>query len=370
MGFSRNILCLIFGLIPLFLLSGCGDLEPEMQDTRSVVLKMNFNQRYSSRNSQISQTEVSSYKTHLILALPAWENLNSNYRNYYSSFAQELMNPQDGRVSMEIPLNTELKIFVFLFTDDYSLHDLITGTRNVGYYGKSRSFLINNQTNDLSLGVTLQSSGSSSSSSNTASIEEVTAIGTSSYSKPNYTFASTITGTITYGGSCSSATTSAIVGNNYITFNALSNGTYSNCTIKVTDPAGNESNTLTITSFNIASVFLTIGANGIILKSSDGLSWDNITSGVGTSTVLWRTTYGKNIFLVTGSSGTILTSPDGTTWTSRISPISSYLRGIIFRDDTFVKHMLEITEFIEDLNIGSMREAIKISKIKDGVFRA
>ena len=88
MAFSRISLRLMFGMIPFFLFSGCGDLEPEMQDTRTVVLKMNFNQRFSSRNSSVSQAELSSHKTHLILALPSWENLSSNYRNYYSSFAQ------------------------------------------------------------------------------------------------------------------------------------------------------------------------------------------------------------------------------------------------------------------------------------------
>ena len=93
MGFCRNFLWLIIGVIPFFLFSGCGDLEPEMQDTGSVVLKMDFNQRSSSRSSQISPSEVSSHKTHLILALPSGENLSSNYRNYNSSFAQELMNP-------------------------------------------------------------------------------------------------------------------------------------------------------------------------------------------------------------------------------------------------------------------------------------
>jgi hypothetical protein len=36
-----------------------------------------------------------------------------------------------------------------------------------------------------------------------------------------------------------------------------------------------------------------------------------------------------------------------------------------FRDDTFVNHMLEIVDFIEDLNISSMREAILVSKVKD-----
>ena len=68
---------------------------------------------------------------------------------------------------------------------------------------------------------------------------------------PNYTFSSSEAGTITYGGSCSSSTTSATSGNNTITLVALSDGTYSNCTITVTDSAGNASNSLAITSFTV-----------------------------------------------------------------------------------------------------------------------
>jgi hypothetical protein len=68
---------------------------------------------------------------------------------------------------------------------------------------------------------------------------------------PNYTFSSTEAGTITYGGSCSSSTTSATSGNNTITLVALNDGTYSNCKITVTDSAGNVSNTLEITSFTV-----------------------------------------------------------------------------------------------------------------------
>jgi len=160
MAFSRISIRLIFGVIPFFMFSGCGDLEPEMQDTRSVVLKMNFNQRSSSRSSQISQAEVSSHKTHLILALPAWgENLSSNYKNYYSSFAQELMNPSNNNVSLEIPLNTQIKIFAFLFRDDYTKPQLFSGVREVGYYGESQHFSIGTNTNNLRLGITLQSAG-------------------------------------------------------------------------------------------------------------------------------------------------------------------------------------------------------------------
>ena len=69
-------------------------------------------------------------------------------------------------------------------------------------------------------------------------IAEVTAVTTpTNDSTPNYTFSSTEAGTITYGGSCSSSTTSATSGNNNITFVALSDGTYSDCTIGVTDSA-------------------------------------------------------------------------------------------------------------------------------------
>lgn len=68
---------------------------------------------------------------------------------------------------------------------------------------------------------------------------------------PSYTFNSTNSGTISYGGSCSSPTTSALVGNNTITFNQLSEGTYSNCTINVTDQFGYTSDTLVINSFTI-----------------------------------------------------------------------------------------------------------------------
>ena len=68
-------------------------------------------------------------------------------------------------------------------------------------------------------------------------------------STPDYTFSSDEAGTIIYGGSCSSSTTSAIDGNNTITLDSLSEGTYSDCTITVTDEAGNISITLTITSF-------------------------------------------------------------------------------------------------------------------------
>ena len=72
-------------------------------------------------------------------------------------------------------------------------------------------------------------------------LKEVTAVETpTTDTTPEYTFSSTKAGTITYGGSCSSSTTVAVTGNNTITLNTLSDGTYSDCTITFTDNAVNE----------------------------------------------------------------------------------------------------------------------------------
>jgi len=156
MGFNRILQWLLPVLMSLFLVTGCGDLEPDMQDTRTVILNMDFHGKSSSRSSSsVSASELSQYNTHLILALPSREYLTSSYKNYYSSFAQGLMNTADKKVSLEIPLNTQMKIFAFLFKENYSMSQLISGTREVGYYGESQSFSIGTNTNSLSLGITL-----------------------------------------------------------------------------------------------------------------------------------------------------------------------------------------------------------------------
>ena len=83
-------------------------------------------------------------------------------------------------------------------------------------------------------------------------IKEVAAIASiTNDSTPDYIFSSTVAGTITYGGSCSSSTSTAVAGNNTITINTLSEGTYSDCTITVTDSNGNVSSSHTISSFTV-----------------------------------------------------------------------------------------------------------------------
>ncbi len=77
----------------------------------------------------------------------------------------------------------------------------------------------------------------------------VTAI--ASDNTPSYTFSSTEAGTIAYSGGCTSATTAAISGSNTITFNELTRGNDYNCTVRITDAAGNQSAILNITEFAV-----------------------------------------------------------------------------------------------------------------------
>jgi hypothetical protein len=68
---------------------------------------------------------------------------------------------------------------------------------------------------------------------------------------PDYAFATNEAATISYTGDCSSITTAAAVGTTTVTFSALSEAVHSNCAIKVTDAAGNQSAALNVPSFTI-----------------------------------------------------------------------------------------------------------------------
>jgi len=68
---------------------------------------------------------------------------------------------------------------------------------------------------------------------------------------PSYTFSTDEEGSITYSGGCSSGLINAVVGNNQITLNTLSENTYSTCGIYVKDATGNISDILNISIFII-----------------------------------------------------------------------------------------------------------------------
>jgi peptidoglycan/xylan/chitin deacetylase (PgdA/CDA1 family) len=94
---------------------------------------------------------------------------------------------------------------------------------------------------------------------------------------PNYVFSSTKAGPITVGGSCSIPATNAVVGPNTITFNTLSEGTYSNCTVLVTDTAGNASNSLAVSPFTISADLFDKGMVTFSFDDGNKSTYNNIS---------------------------------------------------------------------------------------------
>lgn len=187
MGLKRISQWMVLALTPLIFFMGCGDLEPEMSDTRTVILKMDLRQNYSLRSSLAHESEPDNepdnYKTHLIMVLPYSEILYSEYQNYdsidpiYSHL--ELMDTESKQVTLEILLyydNTDrnwkskqMKIFAFLFKEIYTESELFSELKVVEYYGESQIFTIYETTADLSLAVTLiEASGTDNETDTTA----------------------------------------------------------------------------------------------------------------------------------------------------------------------------------------------------------
>ncbi|MFY8297651.1 tandem-95 repeat protein [Pseudoalteromonas sp. SS15] len=180
---------------------------------------------------------------------------------------------------------------------------------------------------DSSSNTSNSSSGLSVTIDSTApTVSQVTAVTTpTNDTTPNYTFSTNETGTLSVGGSCgtSSSTTISSTGNQTITLtqtnnsSALAAGTYSDCTITITDSAGNASSALPITSF-------TIDTTAPTFDSTNSTPNDNATDVAGSSDIIIDfneiialSTGNITIRDVTGSSDfevfNVATESDGTT---------------------------------------------------------
>src|SRR5690554_5869286 len=104
--------------------------------------------------------------------------------------------------------------------------------------------------NLLTVGLTLLLTACGGSKSQTPELAEQSKLGTVHTLTPEYSFTSTLAGTINYAGACASETTQAKAGENTITFNNLEWWeSYNNCEITVTSDKGKISPILKITPF-------------------------------------------------------------------------------------------------------------------------
>jgi uncharacterized repeat protein (TIGR02543 family) len=82
------------------------------------------------------------------------------------------------------------------------------------------------------------------------------------------------------------------------------------------------------------ATFVSVGAEGIVHTSADGLHWTSQTSG--TTSHLYSIAYGNSTFVAVGSTGAIITSGDGIDWTTRTSGTTAALRDITYGNSQFI----------------------------------
>src|SRR5690554_6118418 len=99
----------------------------------------------------------------------------------------------------------------------------------------------------------------------TPQLTEKSPLGTQNTLTPEYTFTSTLAGTINFLGTCTSNTEQAIAGDNTISFNELEWwGEYEDCEITVTSDTGKVSPLLKITAFTVQPRLNEISDLGVV----------------------------------------------------------------------------------------------------------
>ncbi len=170
-------------------------------------------------------------------------------------------------------------------------------------------------------------------------IAEVTAVTTpTNDNTPNYTFSSTESGSISFEGSCSSSTTSADSGDNTITLNSLSDGTYSDCAITVSDKAANESNLLILTSFFVDSTASTLVETNAIASSTNDSTPDYtfVSSEAGTITYSGSCSSSTTSAIAGTNTITLNTLSDGTYSDCKITITDSLGNAVTLNIGSFV----------------------------------
>ena len=170
-------------------------------------------------------------------------------------------------------------------------------------------------------------------------IAEVTAVTTpSNDNTPDYTFSSTESGSLYFEGSCSSSTTSVSSGDNTITLNSLSDGTYSDCEITVSDTAANESNSITLTSFTIDSTAATLVETSAIDSSTNDSTPDYtfVSSEAGTITYSGSCSSSTTSAIAGTNTITLNTLSDGTYSDCKITVTDSLENAVTLNIGSFV----------------------------------
>ncbi|GAB3225123.1 hypothetical protein GCM10027423_61360 [Spirosoma arcticum] len=85
-----------------------------------------------------------------------------------------------------------------------------------------------------------------------------------------------------------------------------------------------------------AGRYVTVGNNGLIQISGDGVTWTTQVAASQSAGALIRVVYANGQFVAVGSSGHVSTSPDGLTWSSQVSGTTKSLSGLAYGGGRFI----------------------------------
>lgn len=147
---KKNLIILILFIFST-LFNSCADLEEEYQENRTIIFNMNYRTLSVTRNANAYGVDKRKYKTQLIIAVPEEEVLKDSYQEYNKVFDQVILDYPNTRVSMQIPIDTNLKIIAYLFENKFNQTQLNTQSPEADYFGESNVFLISEGTVSVKL---------------------------------------------------------------------------------------------------------------------------------------------------------------------------------------------------------------------------
>ena len=142
---SLGLIFLLFSF-----LAGCADIEPVTQGTAFVSMRLeqdSLNQRSAAKGITPEES-----KTILVVLRPP-SQCSSNYGNSTQDMDRALLDLSTQEVELMVPLETQMKLCLYFFSEDYGLTELNTGDVEAESFGESDVFIVDSETTSATIDV-------------------------------------------------------------------------------------------------------------------------------------------------------------------------------------------------------------------------
>ena len=132
------------------LLAGCADIEPETQGTAFVSMRLeqdSSNQRTTAKGITPEEDKT------ILVALRPPSQCSSNYGNSTQDMDRALLDLSTQEVELMVPLETQMKLCLYFFSEEYGLTELNTGDVEAESFGESDVFIVDSETTSATIDV-------------------------------------------------------------------------------------------------------------------------------------------------------------------------------------------------------------------------